>query len=88
MKMLRTCGIWCIQTDVLSIIATAAQLNFDKETVTFVEKAPNFGPTIRFSINAMLQLTKALSVKQCLAQNSIIEMNHSAYSPNLAPTDF
>jgi hypothetical protein len=31
---------------------------------------------------------KTLSVKQFLAQKPIIEMEHSPYSPDLAPNDF
>jgi hypothetical protein len=41
----------------------------------------------RFSTMTMLQLTRQ-SVNQILAQESITEMEHPYYSPDLAPNDF
>jgi hypothetical protein len=54
---------------------------------TVHKKLLNCGPTIRFSIMTMRQL-KALSVKQFLAQKSIIEMERPPFSPGLTPNDF
>jgi hypothetical protein len=52
-----------------------------------VENCLNFGPVNGFS-TVTAPAHKELSVKQFLAEKSITEMEHSPYSPDLAPNYF
>jgi hypothetical protein len=83
MKMLKECGVWCIQIDV-QVTAMAVQLNSDKETV----KRPELWSSDWILHHDNAPAHKALSVKQFLAQKSITEMEHQANSPDLTSNDF
>jgi hypothetical protein len=68
----------------LSIRAMAVQLNLRKETM---KKTLNFTQRLD-SLHENAPTHQALSVKEFLAQKSIIEKEHRPYSPNFTPRDF
>jgi hypothetical protein len=84
MKMLKKCGIWCIQA--------VNQTYFVEILEQLREAVSRERPTL-WSNDWILHhycspAHKVLSVKQFLAQISITEMEHPPYSSDLAPADF
>jgi len=86
MKMLEKWGVWCILIDV-KYQSYGCATKF-RSTLYVHRKRPELWPNEWILHHDNAPVHKALYVKQFLAQNSIAEIEHPLYSPDLAPNDF